>query len=524
MRNASLLTFGLSLCLAACPADAPTEPQVASGGSAAKVPAPAAPRGAAPSVVISRDGELPELDPCGALADSDNRCGPVTSLSAAVPGDVCLPPGQSEASMAAVQSLAWRTFVALTWPSTAGGTPADSGPIAATQGADAPRAMWETWRSPWEMKELARLNEDAPLTTADWGRPAPLPSSCEGDPGALLLSQAGKVSDAVHAVLPDGIAASVRGGAAIDQNGQPVLVETRFNQTMWDTLVSGGWYCSGASDRGLAFPNNHGDTKYGVGAMAVQAAWVLMDDAQETDASIHTREAFVFQEGNAVRPGMCDKATVGLVALSVAHKAGVGDDTWVWSVFEQDGVAPMPGEPSSREYMFRSSTCAEMTEAACGSVQPGQVSEAVLCCPNTDLHGRLSATDRLVSDRTPSQLSREDRWEDGSGCTAAYTDALAGSPWANFALIGAQYWGNRDAETMEFGPQPRTLRSVVLEPWAVAWVDDKQDTTSSCIACHAAGDDSMFFVQAMRAGTDGGASQGSSETGVSPSEPTSAPE
>ena len=92
------------------------------------------------------------------------------------------------------------------------------------------------------------------------------------------------------------------------------------------------------------------------------------------------------------------------------------------------------------------------------------------------------------------------------------------SPWANFALVGAQWWGRLDAETYDFGPTPKTLRSLALEPFAVEAGEEGQDTTSSCIACHALGDDSIFFLSPLRLEVE------VSATDASPSEPTSAPE
>lgn len=517
MRTPTYLALALSLALAGCPSGEESA-ATPSSTTVTKKQAPVAGQGTAPvvQVALSTDKELPERDACGGLLNSNNRCAPVTTLTAAIPGDVCLPEGIQEPNSASVEHLAWRTFVGLSWPVTKTGVADPAGPLSVAHGPDGPDSVWETWRTPRDLLQTARQQERA-LTSADWSVPAELPSECSADPGSMLLERVGKVSDAVHAILPDG-AKGASGGPAIDQNGRPVLVETRMNRTLWDTVVSGGWYLPDSSPRGIQFPNNHGDTRYGVGAMAVQAAWVMIESVEEGDPSLHVREAYVYQEGNAARPAVCDKQLVQLVALQVGHKAGAGDDTWVWSVFENTAVMPVGSIEPGREYILRSAECTEPGQAICEGVTPGSAPAAAACCPNTDLHGRLGSEDRLTDDRIPTHLTRLDGWQDASGCTAEYRTALSGSPWANFVLVGAQWWGNYDAETLDFGPTPRTLRSLALEPFAVAHEEDGQDTKSSCIGCHSLGDDSVFFLSPMRLAVE------VSSTDASPSGPTSAPE
>ncbi|MCO4771599.1 MAG: hypothetical protein KDA24_16320 [Deltaproteobacteria bacterium] len=548
MLARALLISALGLSLVGCPAGsdepeiaAPSKPVVSRSTSAAV----GAMAGAAPTVAATVDGKAPQLDACGALLDSNNRCGPVKELSAQIPGDVCLPEGVVEPNSASVEHLAWKTFVALNWPVTPQGVPASDGPLVADHAPGGHAVAWETWRSPPELLQLLRANEGM-VSKADWSTPADLPEACNAKAGSLLLEQTATVSDAVAALLPE-VTAHVNGGPAVDQNGRPVLVETRMNRTMWDVVVSGGWYEPGSSPRGLQFPNNHGDTAYGVGAMAVQAAWVILDAVEEGDASMRVRTAYVYQEGNEHRSAVCDEVLVGLVALQIGHKAAAGDDTWVWSVFEHSAVAPLDDNGPSREYMFQTTGCAELGGDVCADVVPGSATEAARCCPNTDLHGRLGPKDRLSDDRTPTHLTRLDAWTDSSSCTEHYRKALAGTPWSNFALIGAQWWENEEAETLQFGPRPRTLRSLVLEPWATRWVPEGQDTVSSCIGCHQAGDDGVFFLKPLRQAIAADAeapsqpsegaqaepaeepapatpAEGSDQESASPSEPTSAPE
>ncbi len=517
MRTPTFLALILALGHMGCPSSEPVTVATVTD-SVRQVPAPVVMDSAPPTVAVplGEGEELPRLDSCGGLLDSNNRCGPVTSLSAAIPGDVCLPEGVQEPNSASVEHLAWRAFVGLTWPAKENGVADPAGPIAVARGVSGPDTIWETWRSPRDLVQVAS-QEDRQLTSSDWSIPSELPPECAGEPGAMLLEQFGKVSDAVHAILPPG-AESVAGGGAFDQNGRPVLVETRMNRTMWDTIVSGGWSRPGASPRGIQFPNNHGDTKYGVGAMALQAAWVVVDSPEVGDSSLHVREAYVRQAASADRPAVCDKKSVQLVALQIAHKAGAGDDTWVWSVFESTSAMPLDVVEPDRDYIVGPSKCDEPDAEVCQGVIPGSASEAALCCPNTDLHGRIGSAAGLREDRAPTSLTRLDAWEDVSGCSEMYRTALGGSPWANFALVGAQWWGRLDAETYDFGPTPKTLRSLALEPFAVEDGEEGQDTTSSCIACHALGDDSIFFLSPLRLEVE------VSATDASPSEPTSAPE
>ncbi len=527
LRQTPLLA-ALGLALAGCPSSGESSAPTATPST----PAMSAPTGAAktsdaaPTVAVPRKGEgnQPQVDTCGGLVDSANRCGPVATLSAEVPGDICLPDGEKEPNSYAVDHMAWKAFVALSWPVTGAGAPDPKGPLAADHQPDGHRIAWQNWRSPDELLQLARQKEGV-VTKADWSTQAELPVECNAEPGSLLLHRTGKVGDSVHALGLEGLE-SVSGGPAIDQNGRVVLVETRMNRTMWDVVVSGRFYEPGRSDRGLSFPNHHGDTAYGTGAMAVQAGWVIIDGVEDGDTSLHVREAYVYQEGNELRPAVCDKTLVGLVALQLAHKAGVGDDHWVWSVFENTAVATLDEGAAPREYMFQTGGCPNLGADVCEAVEAGNRTEAIRCCPNTDLHGRLGPEARLSDDRRPTHLTRLDAWSDFSNCTEAYRDALIGTPWSNFVLVGAQYLQDPDADTVAEGAGPRTLRSLTLEPWAAEWTDDGQDTTSSCLGCHQGGDDGIFFTQAMRAPMPESSKASSPPPGgdVSPSEPPSAPE
>ena len=527
LRQTPLLA-ALGLALTGCPSSGespvPTATPSTLGTSATK----AAPTmsGAAPTVAVPKkvEGDQPQVDACGGLVDSVNRCGPVANLSAQVPGDICLPAGENEFNSYAVEHMAWKAFVALSWPTTEADMPDPKGPLAANHQPDGHRTAWQSWRSPEELLQIARQKEGV-VAKADWSTQAELPVECSAEAGSLLLRRTGKVGDDVHALGLEGLE-SVSGGPAIDQNGRAVLVETRMNRTMWDVVVSGRFYEPGRSDRGLSFPNHHGDTAYGTGAMAVQAGWVVIDRVEDGDTSLHVREAYVYQEGNDLRPAVCDKKLVGLVALQVAHKAGVGDDHWVWSVFENTAVAALDEAAAPREYMFQTGGCPDLDADVCEAVEAGNSTEAARCCPNTDLHGRLGPEARLGDDRRPTHLTRLDAWSDSSNCTEAYRDALIGTPWSNFVLVGAQYWQNPDADTVSEGAGPRTLRSLTLEPWAVEWTADGQDTTSSCLGCHQGGDDGIFFTRAMRAPVPESSEASFPPPGsdASPSEPPSAPE
>lgn len=523
-RAPSLLLVPLAVALSACPADAPP----AAGTGTPTAPRNASPREASvepPSKTLKPDGPLPVLDSCGALADSQNRCGPVTQLSARVPGDVCRPSEGFTLTSSAVEHMAWRTLVALLWPA-GDGAPDPEHVVGDHEGGVALRPVLETWRSPDDLETLA--GESGVLELDDWFEEPPLPASCSGSPGTLVLRYPGKVRPETAEALPEEHPARAAwGGPAIDQNGGVVFVDTRINRTAWDVVVGGGFYRGDRELRGLDFPNNLGDTKYGVGAMTVQTAWVEMPpEAELAGSGLFVREALILDElGDKA---VCQPARVGLVGMQIGHKAAVGDDTWVWSVFEVAALAETEqlGAGADRQYMFSSGECTDPGPAVCDGVQPGAATDAARCCPNVDLHGPLAPEASVLERRTPTELTRVEGWSDASGCSQAYREALAGTPLSTMFLVGSQYWEDLGAETVRFGVEPAVLRSLVLEPWAVKRGDDGEpDAISSCVACHQTGDDGTFFLRAVRNRTASPPDVSpSSPPDASPSEPTSAPE
>lgn len=449
------------------------------------------------------DGDEPQVDRCGSLTESDDRCGPVSALSPQVPGDVCDPgtPGW-EPSQNAVDHLSWRSLVALLWPAKVGapGEPdLTARPGARIDDKVSRPAVFETWASPDDLFGLvAELDEGEALGPADWGKVPPPSGACPSDSGLRVLHHVGKVRPATAEALAGTPAATAAGGPVVDQNGQLLFVETKFNRTMWDVITAGGYYRDGFSRRGLVYPNNLGDTGYRQGAMAVQAVWQPLTDPAAASGQFHVSEVLLHQEGTGERMGTCDPQLVGLVALAIAHKSTAGGEHWIWSAFDHKDAAPDTGEPRPQEFFLSSTACLAADTSMCAKA-PTPATEKYACCPNHDLHGPLGPADRILADRTPTQISHLDGLGGGSSCGARYSAALAGTPVAHFELTGTQWWANQDAETLEHGVEPARLRVAALQPWAAAWTaDGTQEVTSSCIGCHQAGEDSLFLLSALR--------------------------
>jgi len=497
------------------PATAPTP----TASPPAETPAAAASSSAGGIQVplVQPDKSLPELDSCGALAESNDRCGPLTTLFPEAPGDVCRPdtpdwqPGPN-----AMDHLSWRTLVALLWPAKVGapGEPDRSArPGARLDDTVSRPAVFETWASADDLTALAAgLAEGESLGPEDWGSHAPKPEACPSDSRLRVLQHVGKVRSATAQALEGTPAADAVGGPVVDQNGQVLFVETRFNRTMWDVITRGGYYREGSDRRGLSFPNDLGDTRYGQGAIAVQAAWTPLSDPAAKSGHFLVRLVLLHQEGTEDRPGTCDRQLVGLAGMAIAHKSTVGGEHWVWSAFDHRDAIPNDAVDLPQEYFLSSSACVKADTSTCASAST-PADEKHACCPNHDLHGPLGPKEHILADRTPTQLAHVDPWQDDSQCGEQYTATLAGTPVAFFRLAGTQWWADADRETVEFGVRPRSLRTAVLLPWEVAPTrDGRQVATSSCIGCHQAGDDSMFLLRSL------------GSANVAPSEEPSAPE
>ena len=469
------------------------------------------PTGPARVLLEQPSEDAPQVDRCGALTESNDRCGPIAELFPDVPGDVCDPglPGW-EPSQNAMDHLSWRTLVALLWPAKPGapGVPDPAArPGARIDDKISRPAVFETWSSPDDLLALAaQLDEGEVLGPADWGAAAPSPGACPGGSGLRILHHVGKVAPATADALRGTPAAAAAGGPVVDQNGRLLFVETRFNRTMWDVITAGGYYRADTSRDGLVFPNNLGDTGYRQGAIAVQAAWALLTDAAAASGQYHVSEVLLHQRGTEERMGSCDKQLVGLVGLAIAHKATSGGEHWVWSAFDHKDAAPDSEAPLPQEYFLSSNGCLGADTSMCAKA-PTPAGEAWACCPNHDLYGPLGPADHVLADRTPTQIALVDPGTDRSSCGERYAQALAGTPVAHFRLEGTQWWANREADTLEYGVVPRSLRVAALQPWAVApQTGGGQRTTSSCIGCHAAGADSVFLLSSLAsapAGTAG---------------------
>ena len=475
-----------------------------------------------PVSIATIDAETPSLDACGALSESNDRCGPVLSLDPEVPGDACDPGLDGWTPSAnAMDHFSWRTLVALLWPATpdVAGLPDRSSRIGdrSTETLSRP-AVFETWPSPDDLRALdAQLEEGDRLRPDDWGKTPPAPGACPGETGLRVLRHTSKVRPETAAALT-GPPASAHGGPAVDQNGQIVFVETRFNRTVWDVITGGGFNRPGADRRGLDYPNNLGDTGYEQGAVAVQAAWRVLSTDEAASGEYHVSEVLLFQEGTSERQAVCDRTTVGLVGLSIAHNTAWGGDDWVWSVFDHASTTANPGGARTDGFFLSSSSCGGADPRACASA-PVPAGESLACCPNTDLHGPLGPAERIIEDRTPTQVTRTTPADDRSGCGEQYRTALRGTPVEFMQLGGTQWWANPEAETLELGPEPRTVRSLTMQPFAVEFdADGTQRTDSSCIGCHRQGEDRLFLLSASKQAPP------ESPGTASPSEEPSAPE
>ena len=212
------------------------------------------------------------------------------------------------------------------------------------------------------------------------------------------------------------------GGPLTDQHGNLTYYEKAANVISYDFIRQNKLY------------NMEGQTRYGpivfpFGALEVKVAWRIMTGGDNQNR-YYTMPAVVRANGG-------DKnVTVGLVGLHIITKTPNAPE-WIWSTFEQiDNVpgAPPAGAAVSWSYNKPGSSTAPNKETKPGT--PTQVERY-----NKDLPGAVNA-----------------RWQ----------QALGGTPWQYYQLIGAQYPIKN--------PQPDLLANVVMETYI--------QPRSSCIDCH----------------------------------------
>ncbi|WP_085579030.1 hypothetical protein [Thalassospira mesophila] len=274
------------------------------------------------------------------------------------------------------------------------------------------------------------------------------------------------------------------------------------------------------------------------GATLLKFAWRVLT-VKDDSARFLTRKARLFvpaRDSLSGRP-MCQTVVVGLIGLHLVQRVVSGNgDRWIWSTFEHGANAPLAGNarrPNSfiAQKLFPDG-CRAPAAQNMNDLQAGQnkdiassqqfnlfdptVNEALLDAANTPndvmpkpdsaslpnaargaAQGAIAnqafvgrgramwaqqppyAVDRTGQAIARSQIVRCWRVFEGTAQTnARWHQALAGSVWENYFLVGTQWIGNGGGVPFGVGEVPRFLSNVALESFI------QHQETGTCLGCH----------------------------------------
>ncbi|MDA7428647.1 hypothetical protein PGB28_09265 [Primorskyibacter aestuariivivens] len=396
--------------------------------------------------------------------------------------------------------FAWQMFVALNWPSD--GTGAPEGSILDSGTLDQPR-VWESWPG---IEHVFDENNNVPATCAA---------------GRLTMSETNKVTSSsfIEPFTP---------WPLIDVAGNYVMYDIRLNQTEAAYILKNGLNTKAGQQafgqawdlpRGVVTSGTHDDVAAAIpGAMEMKTAWRVLPDGDDglgyftVPGSVH-----VAAENSATGEPLCLDVTLGLVGMHVMQKiTNPSDfsDFWVWATFEHVRNAPDAANAPVSQSNSNSPLSGNDPVASCPVPTDASgdwaffnadcTRDGAACAPNTPPAGKSPflwqaqppyAASYLDDGKYGTQVTRcFDVYESADNISAKYQDALSGTPFANYQLIGAQW---AQAQIVEYPdplkpfPAPIYLVNSTLETYLQNKpVIDPQtgapnkNASGSCIICH----------------------------------------
>lgn len=418
--------------------------------------------------------------------------------------------------------LAWRSFLSLNWPA----DPATCGPdeTASITGDSESLRVWQSYLRDTDVL----LDSNQVIGPAD----TPSPWCPSGPRDRLRFSRLPKAKAKEAGAFAEKHATTYwlpkttkMGGmkeapGLIDQHGRLVRYETLLNRDIYDFLMKPDeahpeanlWSQRGQdvffeknpSVSALSLPAGKAGGK--VGALSIQAAWKVLDEAE-----IKAKRYFMVQNAMVDTGGLgMQQVTLGLLGMHIAHKTETAPQ-WVWATFEHvDNIL----SPAGGGGALNSAACPQspvytypLPEAACTSA----------CCPpNTPVENSSRGMKELDTKgkavHPPVQVVRVQepidvdlRWINDT-----FQRLLAGTVWANYRLIGTQWPleprkdGQLKGPNEDVKPQPPTLANVAFETFwqgppatedapsgypyslgkSAALSPFSQGVRASCLPCH----------------------------------------
>jgi hypothetical protein len=404
---------------------------------------------------------------------------------------------------AAAGDFAWRSFVALNWPSlpaAAGRGVPDRGKMLGEGG----ERVWETFKSDVELFQID--SNGRPVAPSPW-RSFDGANPCSDDNARRTIASFAPFAD----FNQPSFAVREPANSLVAQNHEYVRYETRFNEPEFTTFATNGW----AEGRNLPDVKHPGH--FPVGSIAVKAAWRPLNaaDAPAARARYYVTRAAIVDVAKTLAQGrvVCATRDVALVGLHIVIKTR-SRPQWVWSTFEHVDNVPPAGDGESRE------PDAKDAGAPYGFFDPTRPAK---------LWPPFGAADTLPIDATnppklhpaPMQVVRRHPIDAALMATnRAYwaLPGVKGTVWEHYMLVAAQWPTSADppgpTNNGGYFPGRAQASSIADESYrSMAKAQENlvnttmetylQDEPSSCMACHhavsnARGDDFVGTLAGVR--------------------------
>ncbi|HEY8184946.1 MAG TPA: hypothetical protein VIF64_02695 [Pyrinomonadaceae bacterium] len=388
-------------------------------------------------------------------------------LSPDIPGDADFSDLPDKPTIGQIQHdfdvFSWKSFVALNW------SPDRSQIIGSSADGDNP-TVWGTYI---ESYEVFLPDGKAPSWDSREVPPICQPTADASKGNLPVFRMTMKVSDQVLNFSQQAFGT----GPLIDQRGEYVRYSINLNQDAFNYILNNKLYSKEGQRNftNVNFPiaatpsptpaSSSANSPATVGSIVLKSAWRILDPTQgDVVSRYHKIDAYVYTPAAANPPtkASCERKTLGLVGLHIAHKTASAPQ-WVWSTFEQvDNVAVGPNAPAGLKPSFFNPDCKN-----CRINKP----------PPKPWNPNVKTT--------PSQITRILPIDDATNkLNAEWQGLLAGvnknSVWQYYQLVSTQ-WPANPSRSPTGDPAPQFLANAAIETYIQGKVPN---VSSSCIACH----------------------------------------
>lgn len=288
------------------------------------------------------------------------------------------------------------------------------------------------------------------------------------------------------------------GSTLIDRNLNYVLYEERINNDEWQYINQNGLRTEAGqmlyvtSGNRITLPEgNYGKGKYGdpkagiVGGIEIKASWRILDPSKGDDTTRYYHQQAQITIGSQYTwsgKQLQFVATVGLVGFHIIHKTEQFNRE-IWSTFEHIDNVPddmLEAHDAHHGYSFYQPVCFSCPINQKPDSVDGKLAMWNDSAPYASKYGIVGKNevgrDTGVFGTQVLRLFPVFRVTDS--LNAIFQAKLAGSVWANYKLVGTQWF--RASTDAPGGPQPPNaparLANTTLETY--------DQTFASCTTCH----------------------------------------